>query len=218
MGDVVVIDAGSLGLALSSLARQFGEFLISEPPILRNSWQDPSTLDPALEVATEKLPLTLHLPFYRCSSSIHHVVLATRPAFTAPSGCPTLSRCAPMSALLHHHNSFRYVFLPVSCSTNMSLTLLQTSTLLLQWIPTSSPRAPPLLHTLPPLSNRSPDPSHHTPHTVPRNQQRSATTPTANLNPTFPSPRHPPCQSLNARPTCLTSSRGHLPTNCPSTP
>ena len=63
VGDVVVIDAGRRPVVA---ARQFGEFLISEPPILRNSWQDPSTLHPALEVATEKLPLVLHLPFHHC--------------------------------------------------------------------------------------------------------------------------------------------------------
>lgn len=198
-------------------ARQFGEFLISEPPILRNSWQDPSTLHPALEVATEKLPLVLHSPFHHCQTSIHHVVLATRHAFTASCASPALTCCAPMSAFLHHHNSFRYVFSPVSYSLNISLTLLQTPTLLPRWILTLSPRAPPLLHTLPLLSNRSPDPSHHTPHTEPRNQQRFATTPTANLNPTSPSPKRLLCQSPNALPTSPTSSQGHHPTSSQST-
>jgi len=65
MGDVVVIDAGRWPVVA---ARQFGEFLISEPPILRNPTlgKSQATLHPALEVATEKLPLALHLPFHHC--------------------------------------------------------------------------------------------------------------------------------------------------------
>jgi hypothetical protein len=173
-------------------------------------------LDPAGS-CNRKVALGLAPAISHCYTSIHHVVLATRHAFYASLGYSALSRCAPMSALLDIHNSFGYVFLPTYYFPNISLTLIQTSTLLPRWIPTSSPRAPPLLHTLPPLSNQFPDPSHHTPHTVPRNQQRSATTPTANLKPTFPSPKHLPCQSLRSHPTSPTLSQGHHPTNCPST-
>jgi hypothetical protein len=110
MGDVVVIDAG---WSLACRRCQFGEFLdfrtADSPQLL--ALPEHST---QLEVANRKVALGLAPAISHCYTSIHHVVLATRHAFSAPPGCPALSRCAPMSALLNIHNSIGYVFLPTS--------------------------------------------------------------------------------------------------------